>query len=201
MKNKLPDLLLSYTYFLDNYNKSLISVGYDTNLLLPIILLIKQPNNFVIIEFSKFKIINNFRKEINKYFIGDTSSPIIQSSDFSLLRGKQRGLTIADGDCKITLKEKEWNRLYKFIPFINEVINYQYKTAYLVSDFYESYLKQCTEQSVLKLNQLPVTPYEVDTNTINYSRLFYEIPVLCENKLFDDYFKKIIQEAINKSTI
>lgn len=199
MENKIPDLLLSYTYFLDSLQKSLISVGYDSNLLLPTIILINKTNSFKIIEFYIFMNIYKLREEINEYFTGNESG-IIKINEFILSKNKQRVLTIRDCRIKINLKGKEWSRLYKLLPFISAVINYQHRTAYLVADYYESYLKQCLEQKVLKLHQPPILPYEIELNTsINYSRLFYELPIFCESKLFDDYFKNIIQESINSA--
>lgn len=198
MENKIIDLLLSYTYFLDNDYKSLISVGYNINNLLPSIVL-KKATSIKEIEYSVFMNIYKFREDVTKYFndIDATSSTNI-SKEFTLTTSKnEKEITIRDCISKITLKQKEWNRLYNLLPFIVSVTNYQHKSAYLVKDYYESYLSQCLEKQVLKLDQHPIVPYEIDTITINYSRLFHEIPILCANKLFDDYLNNIIQTSIN----
>lgn len=199
MNSKLPNLVLSYTYFLDDIQNSSISVGYDSNLFIPTILLVKNTKCFKVIEFSVYVNIYTLREEINKFFNGDKSAIIHKNEFFVLSRNDPKTITIRDCNGKIMLNEKQWSRLYKLMPFLTSVANYQNRTAYLVADYYESYLKQCLIHKVLKLDNPPNIPYEIESNTINYSRLFHEIPILCETKLFDDYFKNVIQESINTS--
>lgn len=198
MDKNIPNLLLSYTYFLDNVRKTSISVGYDSNLLLPIIVLIKKTNSFKIIELSTYIKIYELRDEINKYF-NDTTPVSIQCKELSLKTSKQKGLIIRNRDGRFSINAEEWTRLYKWLPFLSAVINHQQRTTYLVVDYYESYLKQCVSENVMKLDQPPHTPYQISVDTINYSRLFFELPILCETKLLDDYFKNVVQESINTS--
>lgn len=168
-----------HAYFLEKTHKSVISVGYDVNLVTPVIIVTKKTGGFKILEFSILLKIYEFCIEINKYFNGGKSSPTnIQCKELVLIAAEQKWLIIRDCVGRISLNGEEWNSLHKLLPVLITATSDERRTVYLVTDYYEFYLKQCISQNVLKVEWTLQTPYQIDLNTLNYSRLFFTSPIL-----------------------
>lgn len=188
-------LLLSYTYFL-NCDKS-ISIGYDsktfkTVLVLNQVLLINQLEWYSLCV--KFPLIKKFlvcaKKQANGPSTSSDGKKTYRASTTLHIQASVHDnvhvTLIRSNGPKIILNESEFHLLCALEEFISAVIMHNRTTETLVEAYYGLYLTQCKELGVNKL-ETPVYYPSTATSSVNYSRLFFEIPILCK----DDIIREI----------
>lgn len=193
-ENVVPELLLSYTYFLNAEHTSYISVGLDTNNFKMKIILFKNGiyHNLQWEDWSLLYVnINVIQNHFNGYGVDflelpKTPSDIIHYKLSS--RITEKCLILTGDNKKVVIKLKEWMSLYNLMPFINSIVTWYIHTAHDVEIFYHQYLLKCIEVKSFKLEAqhffIPST--SATYYQCNYSRLYQEIPLLCQNKIIID---------------
>lgn len=92
---------------------------------------------------------------------------------------------------KILLNEQEYNYIAAFFDYFTNVICKDQLLYQSIYHYYITYLNYC---QLHQTKQLPSNflflPYYMDNgSTFNYSRLFYELPIICKKKLKTDLNK------------
>lgn len=88
---------------------------------------------------------------------------------------------------KINLNLTEWETLKSMTVYLNALMEKFCQISPMVRDYYDTYITKChtLAQDVLGPNEF-FEPLNGDVTSFNSFRLFNEIPVLCEEKLFED---------------
>lgn len=211
-KNELsiPNLLLSYVYFLNNSHTTYINVGFDTDNFEPSIILYKNIKHLCfsftdwINLYTNIFTINNFFQ--NKDSNVDIDLPInstqnifklctdfvITSNNTSSKQNVFNKYLICENtstSSQIVITEQEWNTILDRISFLQSVVTWYELTSKEIKNYYKIYAEKCSRKGVTELSSteyfLP-TQDGVNYNTYfncNYSRLYSEIPILCKSKL------------------
>ncbi len=194
MANKtleVPDLLLSYTYFLDNYHTCHLTIGYDTNDFQSKMVLFKN-NRMNVWNMADWTNIYTNGELMDKFFY-DTSydAEFIEMPHcggnvlFKLsIRNKEKCLIANHNNRKIILFKEECSMLLSLLSYLNSIMTWYNITSVEIKNYYDRYLQICINNNVLKLSphQFFITS-EQSQSCYNSSRIFNEIPILCHKKL------------------
>jgi hypothetical protein len=94
-----------------------------------------------------------------------------------------------DSTSKVALDLFEWTRLIELTPFLRSVLKWYDIFNSEIEKYYNQYLAKCREKDVQKLSSNDFfVPHETTYNYCNFSRLFHELPILCNHKLALDLF-------------
>lgn len=86
---------------------------------------------------------------------------------------------------EIHLTHQEFIMLYSMKDFLNSVVQFAQSTEHLVKEYFDNYLQKCIQNKVSALDSATHFPPISSSNAeINYSRLFYETPIFCKDKIF-----------------
>lgn len=195
----VPNLLLSYIYFLNSSHTCYINIGYDVETFHLKIIIYKKgklqkwsfsdwqcfyKNLEAIQNFFLTNGLNNTLEEYNKTSSDMSERKII----FNLSNSKnQKKLIFIEQEEKILLNSEEWKNIYDLATFLNSVILWCKIVWNEIEMYYNEYYKKCKLLQVFILPPeeffLPLpSPYSY----CNYSRLFSEIPVFCRTRLKND---------------
>lgn len=85
---------------------------------------------------------------------------------------------------KIVLNQEEWEFMRSLVEFFNSIIYTNKRSVHDISEYYNTYIYYCICNNVkrLKSEQL-FAPLQNDGTQFNYSRLFYEIPIILSQKV------------------
>lgn len=191
---KVPSLLLSYSYFLNEKHTSYISVGYDAETFKLKILFYKN-TNFQVLEWCDWINIYNNINIINNFFANPNKTRMIDLSrddcNFKLSSRNHEKCWIIDGKTrgnKLIFNEREWERFHQLSTYLNSIISWCHVFWIEIENYYRIYANKCIDLNVPTLSADEFfVPYQMINNYCNYSRLFNEIPVLCSRKLSSDY--------------
>lgn len=181
-------LLLSYTYFLNADCSKYISVGYNTETFKPQTKLHHvgvHRTTLGLVEWMYVFVIKN--DEFSSLFTSKNPGKIqssLKSIDIKFKR-KSRNLVINGFE----ISEQEWLIIVKLSNFIQSVLYWCKQTRSNIVNYYQKYVEKCRANNV---SSLDVTHFfVVDDNEMkcNYSRLFYEITILCKTQLLSDILK------------
>ncbi len=211
----LPRLLLQYSYFLDARHVKLVSIGYNNDTFTPTILFHHVGKSYIELNAIDWMSIFLNIDNINKYYFTVTSkengeqndsmkkpntikfmttenfsiTPCMeQTSSLTTLLFQQHCQQQQQEQIRIfTLDHTEWLRLHELMDFFNTLIFYYKSTVDNVKHYYNEYVKKCVEYNKLKLIGVDFfTPQHINHYSYNYSRLFYETPIICHDKLYYD---------------
>lgn len=209
-RRSTPMLLLSYTYFLNPNHTCYISIGYDVETFkLKIILYKNMTNQEWLYEdwdymYKNSTVIQNkFLEGIksdtysNRQGIGKNDDGNKLSYKVLFLRQDRKVITFKTGAIKITMTSMEWLEFYKILNFLNSVVKMYNTVWYEVEQYYNLYFDRCNQ---LQVDELPHSEYFIPIPTTysycNFSRLFNEIPVLCQKKIQQDRYFNIVYTNI-----
>lgn len=197
-----PALLLSYTYFLNSNHTCYISIGYDVDTFKLKVIVYKNminqewmyedwdylyKNSTVIQD----KFLGNQKNDTNlsDYNIKTNVGGNKMSCKVLLLQQDRQAITFKTDTSKITMVLAEWMLFYKILNFLNSVIKMYNSVWYEVEQYYNLYYDRCKQ---LQVDELPQNEYFIPIpttyNCCNFSRLFNEIPILCQKKLQQDRY-------------
>lgn len=85
----------------------------------------------------------------------------------------------------VNLTVSDWNEIIEMNDFITGVL-FHYKPASAeVNDYFNLYTERCVAQNSFNLSKTyPFLPH-TQNYIFNYTRLFYELPIFCKNKIVD----------------
>lgn len=196
----VPDLLLAYTYFLNEQHTCYINVGYNIDDFTLNVCLYKN-GVFHILYFGEWSLLNANMITIKHHISSEDTGieyielPKLDTStiSFKLSHRKFEKCLIISGtnSKKIILNVKECEKLCELIPYLTSMVNWYAVTGNEIKNFYRQYLERCIERGLFKLSWTDffLTDQQTGFTYYNYSRLFNEIPVLCKNKIIFDYNK------------
>lgn len=204
---QVPNLLLSYTYYLNNSHTTSISVGLDTEDFKLKIILYKNGLHHALNYEDWFLLYKN-NNHIEAHFNGEKT--IAKNIDGSCgiryklsTRASSKCLTLhqyqqnINKSKKIHINADEWKILNSLSSFLNSIITWFIYSSNDAQLYYEQYVAKCIELNTLKLDsQYFFMPPALTSSTptahpvyyCNYSRLFHEIPILCNPKLINDLY-------------
>lgn len=83
----------------------------------------------------------------------------------------------------------EWFEFFNLAEFFNNTVNHHRVSSGIVAAYFEQYIEKCIENQYRSLDSsdffVPQTPWSI----ANYSRLFYEFPLACANKIAEFVYK------------
>lgn len=206
-----PGLLLNYTYSLNTACSKTVSTGFDIDNFESVLLIKDVLNGYLTLNalewysvFVKFGKINDIiQRFIETDNTDKTKSNIILSKTlFIQVVKEENGLikvfiqkTGADQKYIINLDYTEYIALYGLSEFIHLVITFNRTASPHLSAYFNLYVKKCMELDSWTLDsQHYFTPSNFNNfDSINYSRLFYELSFLCGDKIVKaiDALKKV----------
>lgn len=188
-------LLLQYSYYLNKSATKQVLIGFDTDTFKPYILLTDScTDTFLHFSYENWRFINECLDNCINYLNDDTQTCWESSTDKiwkinlvgDCFENGTRTIVIKNTtfDREITFNLEELTVLNKFAPYLTRMIRHYDDKWGFVKQFYKSYLLKCFVGDV---DRLPFSKFfKNEGNTVNYFRLFNEIPVLCNDKLIAD---------------
>jgi hypothetical protein len=176
-------MLLTYSYFLNKNNSKSISCGVNTETFFSNVVLSKNNKTQIIFTQPQWQEIHMFVQN------NICTNEKVQIYENLYINIKNDNIILLNQRKKIILSIEEWRNLDLTFEYFNYVliINNQYQTQ--LKEYFEQYVMKCVENQVSFLNSnFFFIPSE--NIQINFSRLFYEIPIECKNKLEKSIFDK-----------
>lgn len=173
------NLLLNYTYYLDHYHNWKVALGFDPFSFEAKIVFHHHGRFPVSTSYSGWAALHSYLTNLKGEIITDTL-PANQEE----LKKEYR---IPVGTGSILLTYNELYKLFDLLDFFNIVMFHNNNASESVKEYYKEYVKKCQEKNVLSLsNEYFFIPSRSSYVHINYSRLYYEIPLYCSaNIVFD----------------
>lgn len=190
----VPELILAYTYFLNDNHSSHICIGYDNHDFMMKIVLYKNNiyqelkwDEWLLLFLNKSSIQNHFEGVYNVDFVELPKIDGQCSFKLSMRNNEKCFISILQRK-KIILYKNEWEKLYSLIPFIHSIANWYVNNWKEIEKFYLRYLTKCIEKNVFKL-----MPHEFFIGaeiygSFNDSRLFNELSTISRKKLINDIY-------------
>lgn len=195
-KEIVPDLLLGYTYFLNQTHSAHITIGYDVDDFSPKIVLFKN-NKFIILNIYDWSVLTANDKIIKEFLYAKKVDFIeIPNSDkglseFKLSTQKNiKCLVMSQNNKKLVLDSNECLRLYNLLTYVYSICKWYENTSKEIEEYYNQYFINCIKNETCHLSshQFFALP-EHKQISYNLSRVFTEIPILCYKKLQNDMCK------------
>lgn len=197
IRQPVPDLLLSYVYFLNEYKTSAIIIGYDAEIFTPKMILLKG-KEYQTLSWDDWHFFYNYCYTIHQYFKemdSEKNSNLVneKSQRFRLaIYNQEKHLIFIENTSKIRLNTCEWERLWDLAPLLHSMFSWYMLTSKEVGSYYSLYLNKCILQNCTKLDYKDFfTPLAENNSYCNYSRLFNELPILSKNKLINDLYSAL----------
>lgn len=186
VKRKIPVLLLSYTYFLNQVGNAYVSVGFDSVNFQSKIVLHVNKKHFSFQWNDWCHLMRNLRS-IDTHF--HSQSEVSIENQYGVveikLSNKTRGKAVSFGLSRVTLKQDDWKVLSLLTIYLNSIMKWNQTCETSVASYYFLYLKQC-----VKCNSIEISPHHILSKEVaqyNITRLHIEIPILMKQKLQQDY--------------
>jgi hypothetical protein len=198
-------LLLAYTYFIDTKSTKYISLGYNADDdFQPNIIIHHIGHSHIALNPVEWMSLFVNIEQVNKFFTLDTDydeekskvdDVISAYKDINIRMDKKTNCIIISKNMgleKVTLNRPEWFLILNLVDYINTVIFWYKSTINEVRNYYNEYLNKCLEYNLMELNaSLYFSPSQISCNRYNYSRLFYEFPLICRMKICNDIINRI----------
>lgn len=180
-------LLLSYTYFINADHSKYISVGYSVDNFTPCVIVNYigiAKIKLVLLEWLNIFLLKN--EDISSFFSSCGSKK--PKNSIKTLKNTKIQFDAASKSVIINglaINHEEWTLMLQMTDYIQSVLYWCRQSTREVSSYYNEYVKRCCEQNVYSLD---ATHFFSDISSIkcNYTRLFWEIPILCREKLMND---------------
>lgn len=196
-----PTLLLQYCYYLNSAATKQVIVGFDSETFRPYVVLMSLcEKSYLFFSVSNWSFVIDGLDKCEKYLKykkenvwGVSADDIFQMDKVESDDCNTRQIKIANVvfNCEILFGLEEIETLIQLSSFLSRILNhYNDKWGY-VKEFYRAYLIECCvgDENKFSLKQF----FSIKSPSVNYFRLFNEIPVICRNKLKNDL------EEINNS--
>lgn len=180
-------LLLSYTYFINAEHTKYISIGFSVKTFTPCVII-----NYIGYAQTKLGLtewLNIFmikHEEISTFFKNCETS---KCRKIKTLKNSQIHFDYVTKSLilnSLAINHEEWILMQQMTDYIQSVLYWCRYLTRAVSLYYDEYVKRCVENSVYSLDATHFFTDETSIIKCNFSRLFWEMPILCKNKLFND---------------
>lgn len=190
---KHHELLLSYTYFLNNESTKFICIGYDTIHFSPIIHLNHIRKSSIIWNILDWLTFTTHICSIQDFLSHNSNNINISFTNF-LISNCDEKIFIKD---KVSLEEVEITAaemftLINLIDFLNTIMFHYKSCVAYIQEYYNLYVLNCSTKNVFSLSTSDYFVPPSDRFQLNYYRLFYEIPIIFKEKLLFDVMNKMI---------
>lgn len=174
-------VLLNYTYYLDECQNRKVMLGFDP-LTFQAKIVFHLHGRFPVSAFyTAWVALYNHLKKL-KSELNDDNLPLNQET-----LKKQHKIPVDNGS--ITLQQQELYKLLDMTEFLNIVMYHNNNASGNVKEYYTKYIQKCKEKNVIKLaDEDFFIPAHTSYVHINYSRLFYEIPMFYSGNIIFDMF-------------
>lgn len=190
---EFPVFLLQYSYYINRVASKQIVIGFDVHTFKPYITLISlDEKKFLFFTPDTWRFISICLPDCESYLAGKTENYFVITPDQVLKIEKtistddQRAIlfTNLNSNCDISINLEEVTTLCQLIPFLSRMNTHFDEKWGFVKEFYRSYLLKCYvgDTNHLLLKQF----FKIDAPSVNYYRLFNEIPILCRDKIISD---------------
>lgn len=193
---EVPDLLLAYTYFLNKNHTCHLSVGYDNEDFTLKIVIFKNTicQSF---RWEDWILLYENMETIETFFSDNYNADFLElpytnnSARFKMsIRNDKKCLISVQNNKKLILDVQECLKLLHLMPYIHSIALWYNITSSRIEAYYNRYLQICVDNKILKL--LPNHFFLIDDQNHNYcnsSRIFNELPILCQYKLSNDLYQ------------
>lgn len=179
-------LLLAYNYFFNENNLKYISIGFDTEDFKPTVILNHIGESYTRLDLVDWICIFIAKQQdIDDAFISD----IKENKKFNCARNmnihfiaKLNALKIEN----ITINNNEWQTLKLLNDYVQCVMFWCKQLTVDVKNYYKLYVEKCAEKYVYFLDMTEYFIPQQSASRCNFSRMFYELPILCKTKLEND---------------
>lgn len=196
-KHTIPTLLLRYTYFLDANSKKAMSIGFDSITFKPLIIVQDFNGSHIVMTIHDWMFVALNHELAKKFFQHDIDQPAFNCSKNITVqhlfgRRKERLIYLQNTDnshrhCNLSLNAEEYTTLSRLSDFFSTLALYLRKGTNSIEEYYNNYVYYCVMKKQAHLTSKDFFIPIIDTeNTYNYSRLFHEIPILCDERLRQD---------------
>ena len=152
----VPELLLSYTYFLNDNHTSFLTIGYNVHDFKLQIIVYKnkiciclQIDDWIIL-YQNTETIDGFFN--NKYLSNFYELPKSTTGiEFKLSVRKNLRQLIISNKKKILLNDAEWKKLLSWIPYLTSIATWYDMTSLEIHNYYQQYLQLCIQNKVFSL--------------------------------------------------
>lgn len=173
------NLLLNYTYHLDDCHNRKIVLGFDPSSFEAKIVFHRHGLFPVSASFSEWSAVYKHLNELKTKM--EETLPANQ-----LELNNEHRIPI-NNNSSIILKQTELYKLFELLTFFNIIMYHNNNASDSVKEYYKKYAEKCKGKSVLTLTcEDFFIPSRTSYVHLNYSRLFYEIPLFCINNLIFD---------------
>lgn len=179
-------LLLSYTYFINDDCSKYISVGFNPETFKPQTKLHHVGVHQSRLDLKEWIYIFTVKNdEFSSLFTSKNPVKICCSLKSLDIKFKKQKIIINGFE----INAQEWLLIVKLSNFIQSVLYWCRQTANDVINYYQNYVEKCKAHNVYSLEATHFFVNDTSEMKCNHSRLFYEIPILCKNKLLSDISK------------
>lgn len=169
------NVLLNYTYYLDNSHNRKVVLGFDTYTFEAKIIFSLDRQTPVSADHTAWTTAYNRLK-----ILKDENGEDLPCNQLGLKRKFQ----IPIGNAKIGLGFLDLLSMFEMMDFFNIVMHHNNNASESVKEYYKQYTDKCRQKNVMKLpNDDFFIPLRTSYVHINYSRLFYEIPMFCSTSI------------------
>lgn len=176
------NLLLNYTYYLDDYHNRKVILGFDPQTFKAKIVFHLHGRFPVSADFIEWSSLYPFLNKLQQTLSSDEEPADLEKKNTR----KQYKIPIGGEGNSIILHYSEILKLFNLMEWFNLVMFHNNNAVDSVKNFYKLYCEKCKEKGVVKLTAkdffLPVTPSYM---YVNYTRLFNEIPSVCNLSTMD----------------
>lgn len=180
------NLLLSYTYFLNSNGTKHVSTGFNCSNLETCFVLRGNSKEIILNCAEWLQLYINFR---------DHEKKIIKINEDKKISVKvnENELIFYCKKCKVVLNKNEWNTFEKYIDILHKYMMYNESAEMIVKSYFKLYIEMCLKKGLnyLDFNDYFIPNYKTNVN-VNFSRLFYEIRLFCENKIQSEIFFSVM---------
>lgn len=187
------NLLLAYTYYLNEKQTCKIIIGFDCDTFQSKIVFHRNGKKPVEVFYYDWYSYYNKTKQLEAVQ-NNNESQLIEIEPFcNILQFNQQDNKIFD------IQQEEYWKLIGMLDFIQAVMSYNNNASNNVEAYIHKYFTKCKEQGVIKLSQEQFyIPMQFSPNQCNYSRLFYEVPLFMTHKLFSYVYD--VHTSINEDS-
>lgn len=179
-------LLLAYTYYLNSTNLCKVIIGFNTETFEPELVFYRVGISAVKLNSQEWNFYYQRFKEVEEKRLFNESQIPEDIEEYLIINfTKKHTLRFGDAEAskKFVLWKSEWSTFEPMIEFINCVMEHNVDTSNSVKDYFKLYTSKCIENNAVQLyKDSHFNPVQMDKN-FNFSRLFYEIPLLSKKKL------------------
>lgn len=197
--NDIPkNLLLAYTYFLNEQHTCKIVIGFCAETFEAEIIFHRVKETPIYITFKEWEnYFNNFKKiEGSTTTTNDDEflAALIEKIDAKNTTKTLLNFTWDNDNNNnkklFALFKKEYTQYVNIIEFLNVVMCYNNNAVGNIKKYFTKYLEKCKAKTLFQLSfDDYYIPMEYSHVHCNYSRLFFEIPIFCSSKLFENILK------------